>query len=299
VSAPAGDGKVGQVLISAYRERIGANYFATLGVPLVGGREFDLRDREQDGPAILSQTAARALFGAENPIDRRIREGELTYTVVGLARDMRAGLLIPKPVATVFLPLTAEWLGKNAGRRITVLVRGTAARDTMAAVRDRMESLHPDLTVFDVHTMQEDLDRMNSLAQWDSAIYVILGFFALLLASIGLGGVTAYAVVRRRKEIGIRMALGARARQVQGLVLREGTALVVVGSALGISGAYALARVFSAYSDVLARSFGQRDSNPLLLVGAPLVLAGLAMLACYLPARRATKIDPVSALREE
>jgi predicted permease len=299
VSAPAGDGNGGQVLNSAFRERVGANYFATLGVPLVGGREFDLRDREQDAPAILSQTAARTLFGAGDPLGRRIREGERNYTVVGLARDVRAGLLSPEPVATVFLPLTAEWLGKNTARRVTVLVRGTAGRDTMAAVRDRMASLHPGLTVFDVHTMQEDLDRTNSLAQWESAIFVILGFFALLLASIGLGGVTAYAVVRRRKEIGIRMALGARARQVQGLVLREGTALVAVGSVLGVSGGFALARVFAAYSDVLARSFGRRDNNPLLLVGAPLVLAGLAMLACYLPARRATEIDPVSALREE
>jgi predicted permease len=299
VSAPAGDGEVGQAPISAYRERIGANYFATAGVPLVGGREFDLRDREQDGPAILNQTAARTLFGAGDPIGRRIREGERNCTVVGLARNMRAGFLVSKPVATVFLPLTAEWLGKSAAQRVTVLVRGTAGRDTMAAVRDRMASLHPDLTVFDVHTMQEDLDRTNSLAQWESAIFVILGFFALLLASIGLGGVTAYAVVRRRKEIGIRMALGARARQVQGLVLREGTALVAVGSVLGVSGAFALVRVFSAYSEVLARSFGRVGNNPLLLVGAPLVLAGLAMLACYLPARRATKIDPMSALREE
>jgi predicted permease len=299
LSAPAGDGNGGQVLNSAFRERIGANYFATLGVPLLGGREFDRRDRQQDGPAILNQTAARELFGAEDPIGRRIRERELTYTVVGLARDMRAGFLRPNPAATVYLPLTAEWLGKNTAQRVTVLVRGTAGRDTLAAVRERMASLHPDLTVFNVHTMQEDLDRMNSLAQWDAAIYVILGFFALLLATVGLGGVTAYAVVRRRKEIGIRMALGARAGQVQGLVLREWTALVVVGSVLGVSGAFALARVFSAYSDVLARSFGQRVSNPLLIVGAPLVLAGLAMLACYLPARRATEIDPVSALREE
>jgi predicted permease len=299
VSAPASDGKVGQVVHSAFRERVGANYFATLGVPLVGGREFDRRDREQDVPAILNQTAARELFGTEDPIGRRIREGERNYTVVGLARDMRAGFLRPNPVATVFLPLTGEWLGKNAAQRVTVLVRGTAGRDTLAAVRDHMASFHPDLTVFNVHTMQEDLDRMNSFVQWDSTIYVALGFFALLLASIGLGGVTAYAVVRRRKEIGIRMALGARARQVQGLVMREGTALVAAGSVLGVSGAFALLRVFSAYSDVLARSFGQRDNNPLLLVGAPLVLAGLAMLACYLPARRATEIDPVSALREE
>jgi len=299
LSAPTGDGKVGQVAQSAFRERVGANYFATLGVPLVGGREFDRRDREQDAPAILNQTAARALFGAQYPIGRRIREGELTYTVVGLTRDMRAGFLRPNPVATVFLPLTAEWLGKNSAQRVTVLVRGTAGRDTMAAVRDRMAALHPGLTVFDVHTIEEDLDRTNSLAQWESAIFVILGFFALLLACIGLGGVTAYAVVRRRKEIGIRMALGARARQVQGLVLREGTALVAVGSVLGVSGTFALVRVFSAYSDVLARSFGRVGHNPLLLVGAPLALAGLAMLACYLPARRATEIDPVSALREE
>jgi predicted permease len=299
MSAPAGDGKVGQALSSVYRERVGANYFATLGVPLVGGREFDLRDREQDAPAILSQTAARTLFGAEDPIGRSIREGERSYTVIGLARDMRVGLLTPNPVATVYLPLTPEWLGKNAERRVTALVRATAGRDSMAAVRERMASLHPDLTVFDVHTMQEDLDRLNSLAQWESAMYVILGLFALLLTSIGLGGVTAYAVVRRRKEIGIRMALGARTLQVQGLVLREGTVLVAVGSALGVSGAFALARVFAAYSDVLARAFGPRGNNPLLLAGAPLALAGLAMLACYLPARRATEIDPMSALREE
>jgi predicted permease len=299
LSAAAGDGKLGQVLTPAYRERIGANYFATLGIPLLGGREFDLRDREQDAPAILSQTAAHALFGAVDPIGRRIREKELTYTVVGVVRDMRSGFLMRDPLAAVFLPLTAEWLGKNRAQRVTVLVRGTAGRDTMAAMRDRMAWLHPGLTVFDVHTMQEDLDRLNSLAQWESAIYLILGFFALFLACIGLGGVTAYAVVRRRKEIGIRMALGAHARQVQGLVLREGTALVAAGTVLGVGGAFALARIFAAYSETLARTFGQRANSPFLLVGAPLLLAALAMLACYLPARRATRIDPVSALREE
>jgi ABC-type antimicrobial peptide transport system permease subunit len=199
--------------------------------------------------------------------------------------------------------LAYEWekRGLRVSRQepIPVVYEAVAGQDTRVAVRERMASLHPDLTVFDVHTMQEDLDRLNSLVQWESAMYVILGLFALLLASIGLGGVTAYAVVRRRKEIGIRMALGARTRQVQGLVLREGTVLVAVGSALGVSGALVLARVFAAYSDVLARTFGPRGNNPLLLVGAPLALAGLAMLACYLPARRATKIDPMSALREE
>jgi ABC-type antimicrobial peptide transport system permease subunit len=207
---------------------------------------------------------------------------------------------MPKPVATVFLPLTAEQFRKNPAQRATILVRGTAGRDTLAAVRDQMASLHPELTVFNARTMREDLDRLNSIVEWQAAIYLTLGLFALLLASIGLGGVTAYAVARRRKEIGIRMALGARSRQVQALVLKEGTALVTAGSVLGLGGAFAIARAFAAYSDTLARTFAQRSDHPVLVFGAPLVLlAGLAMLACYLPARRATEIDPMAALREE
>ena len=147
--------------------------------------------------------------------------------------------------------------------------------------------------------MDEDIRRLNAFVEWDSAIYVVLGIFALLLASIGLGGVTVYAVARRRKEIGIRMALGARDRQVLGLVLREGAVLVVVGSVLGFGGAVGLSRAFSAFSDVLARIFAKPADDPFLLFGVPLVLAGLALMACYLPARRATKIDPMSALRGE
>ena len=306
VSAPSGDRKSGQVLQSAFRERIGASYFATLGSPLLAGREFDRRDQQSDElpaktgiPAIVNQTAARELFGGEDPIGRPIREGELNYTVVGLTRDVPPGFLTAKTVATVFVPLTTTAFRENPAQRSTILVRGTLGRDTLSAVRRELASLHPDLTVFDVHTMREDLDRMNAFIEWDSAIYVILGLFALLLASIGLGGVTAYAVVRRRKEIGIRMALGASSLQVRGLVLREGTALVVVGSALGLGGGFALWRALAAFSDVLARSFSKPADDALFFIGAPLVLASLAMLACYLPARRATEIDPVSALREE
>jgi len=147
--------------------------------------------------------------------------------------------------------------------------------------------------------MREDLGRLNSFAEWDAAIYEVLGLFALLLASIGLGGVTAYAVARRRKEIGIRMALGARALQVQGLVLKEGTALVAIGTVLGLGGAYLTLRAFAAYTPIMVEQLGEHSHDLLMLYVAPLVLVGFAMLACYLPARRATEIDPMSALRAE
>jgi predicted permease len=293
--------RYGEALHAVFKDRVGADYFATLGTPLVSGREFDRRDSSEGAiPAILNQTAVRELFGAdfsgnEGAIGRRIREGDETYVVVGVTRDVQSGFLRTTPVATVFLPFTADLLRKKPMQRITVLLRG----DALGAVRERMASLHPGLTVFNVRTLRETMDQMNSFIDLDSAIYVILAVFAMALASIGLGGVTAYAVAQRRKEIGIRMALGARSRQVRALVMREGLALVIAGSAAGFGGALAIAHVFSAYSDVLARSFGTRENSPLLSVGVPILLAGMAMVACYLPARRATRIEPISALREE
>lgn len=305
VSAATGEGAGSRVSCAVFRERIGANYFATLGVPLVRGREFDRRDQESDAPpgsvapAVINQSAASSLFGSDNPIGRLIREDEASYTVVGVAPDVRSGVLPPKPVATVFLPLTAGWFVRSRAPRTTLLVRGTAGAATLTAVRDELASLHPDLTVFDVQTMRGNLDRLNSFVQWSSAIYLVLGLFALLLACVGLGGVTAYAVAQRRKEIGIRMALGARSGQVRRLVLREGTALAAAGSMLGIACAAAIARAASSVTAQLASVFQTPTNDPLLVIGAPLLLAGLALLACYLPARRATRVDPVAALREE
>ncbi len=304
VSTSDSEGRSGQVLGAVFSEEVGPNYFSTLGVALVGGREFDRRDTawtkgSRTIPAVLNQTAAQALFGKEDPIGRQIREGERTYIVVGLTRDVQSGFLTPKPVATMFLPLTAGSLGEDPAQGVTVLVRCTASRDILAAVRRHLTTLHPDLTVFNVRTLQDELGRFNSIVGWFFKMQVILGAFALLLACIGLGGVTAYAVTQRRKEIGIRMALGARGHQVQWLVMKEGTALVAVGSAMGFCGAFALSRALAAHSELLARSFHYRVNDPLLIIGAPLLLAGLVMLACYLPARRATEIDPVDALREE
>ncbi len=305
ISSSGSEGRNGPVMQTVFIKRVGANYFATLRAPLLGGREFEPReqrntaDQVAPAPAILNQAAAWSLFGSQNPIGRRIREGERSYTVVGLARDNPPSPLKSKPTATMFLPFTAAEFRKDPAQGITVLVRSAAGGDVLAAMRNQLTSLHPDLTVFNARTAEEDLNSGNSFMAWQSTIFVILGVFALLLACIGLGGVTAYAAARRRKEIGIRMALGARRGQIQRLVLREGAALVAAGSTLGFGGAFALWRLLTAYSDMLARTFDQPVSGPLLMIGAPLVLASLTMLACYLPARRATGIEPVAALRQE
>jgi predicted permease len=305
VSVPSEEAKGSQVLTAVFGERIGANYFATLGAPLVRGREFERRDVEGEplpgtaAPAIVNQSAARVLFGGADPIGRRITEEGSVYTVIGVTRDTRSGYLPPTPVATVFLPLTAAWITRIHAPWATLLVRGSPGRTTLAGLRKELASLHPDLSTFEVRTMRENLARMNAFLQWSSAIYAVLGVFALLLACIGLGGVTAYAVAQRRKEIGIRIAIGARAGQVRNLVLREGIALVVCGSVVGFLCAVAIARGAASVTAQLASVFETRPDNPLLVVGAPLVLASVTLLACYLPARRAMRIDPAAALREE
>ena len=123
--------------------------------------------------------------------------------------------------------------------------------------------------------------------------------FGLVLAAIGLAGVTAYAVAQRRREIGIRMALGARKGEVLRLVLREGTALIAAGTILGFLGAFTMSKILSAMTSEFADAFETGTNDPRLLIGAPVLLAGLALLACYVPARTAARIEPLNALRQE
>jgi macrolide transport system ATP-binding/permease protein len=153
--------------------------------------------------------------------------------------------------------------------------------------------------MFNLQTMREHLAQFDRAVQYATAIYSVNGVFALILASVGLAGVSAQAVVRRRKEIGIRMALGAQRRQVLRLVMKEGAAMALVGSVLGLAGASILMRVVAAVSAPFAQAIALSVTDPLRILGAPLLLIALAAVACYLPARRSATIDPLRALREE
>ena len=159
--------------------------------------------------------------------------------------------------------------------------------------------MDPGLSVFNVQTLSEYLDRSRSATRYSVQTYGGIGLFGLILAAIGLAGVTAYSVAQRRKEIAIRTALGASRAQVLRLVLREGAAMVSVGTIVGFLGAVAIAKILSALTHIFVEALSIGTNDPRLLVGAPLLLAAVAMLACYVPARRSSQIDPLKALREE
>jgi predicted permease len=286
-------------------ETIGEGYFATLGEPMLAGREFEVRDQQiQSGkskttylPAVLNESAARGFFGTATPIGKRVKDDKQSYEVVGVVPDLTdvAGFR----QAIIYLPLTSREFAQPPSGGITILVRSDAGTDVLSRIRNEIAFVDPNLNVFNVQTLAGYLDRSRSAVRFSVETWGGIGVFGLVLAAIGLAGVTAYSVAQRRKEIAIRSALGASRAQILRLVLREGAALVSVGTVLGLLGAFALAKALSSLTNVFvdALNIGTDDSR--LLFGGPLLLAAVAMLACYIPARRATRIDPLKALREE
>ncbi len=296
-------------LKSVGQDKIGAGYFAALDEPVLRGREFEIRDQrvaDSNGPnagvampVILNQTAAQGLFPKSNPIGQRITQDNQSYEVIGVVRDLRSGIATGDSPSVMYLPLTRHDFASPPPGGMTVMVRSDAGMDALAGIRHEIAAIDPNLAVFDVRTLEDYLDISKSYLRIATTVYGSIGVFGLILAAIGLAGVTAYAVARRRKEIGIRMALGAKKSQVLRLVLREGIVLVIVGTIFGFLGATAMSKVLTALTDIFTQAFQFGTNDPRLLFGAPILLAALAMLACYLPARRSMKIDPLKALREE
>jgi ABC-type antimicrobial peptide transport system permease subunit len=246
---------------------------------------------------VLNETAERRLFGNENAIGKRVRDDKQSYEVVGVVRDLKNGMGMSQGV--VYLPLTPRDFARPPAGDITILVRSRAGSDALGGIRSEIASIDPNLTIFNVQTLSDYLDRSRSSTRFAIQMYGGMGVFGLVLAAIGLAGITAYGVAQRRKEIAIRTALGASRAQVLRLVLREGTALVSAGTVLGFLGALAMAKILSALTNIFVEGLRIGTDDPRLLVGAPLLLAAVAMLACYIPARRSAKIDPLKALREE
>ena len=306
-------GESSRVQLPVREDVVGPGYFAALSEPMLAGREFEERDQPShaDGsktsslpgvpavalPAVLNETAERKLFGNENAIGKRVKDDKQNYEVVGVVHDLKNGIGISQPV--IYLPLTPGDFARPPAGGMTILVRSDAGADALSGIRKEIAFIDPNLNIFNVQTLSDYVDRSRSSTRFAVQTYAGIGVFGLVLAAIGLAGVTAYGVAQRRKEIAIRSALGASRAQVLRLVLREGTALVTVGTVLGFLGAIALAKMLSALLNIFGEALSVGKNDPRLLVGAPLLLAAVAMLACYVPARRSAQIDPLKALREE
>jgi len=297
-------GAASQARESVIEQTVGVGYFAALGEPMLAGREFDRRDHLTESvaptasvlPLILNETAQRRLFGNQNAIGKRVRDEKQSFEVVGVIRDLKNGI---ERQAIAYLPLTAANFARPSAEGITILVRSNPGADASNEVHNAIVSPDPNLSIFNAQTLAGFLDRSRSSTRLAVRRYAGIGIFGLVLAAIGLAGITAYAVAQRRKEIAIRTALGATKAQVLRLVLREGAALVCIGTVLGFSGAIAIAKMLSALTSIFVESLSIGAADLRLLLGAPLLLAAVTMLACYVPARRSTQIDPLKALREE
>ena len=280
-----------------WMNRIGPGYFRTMGTSMLAGRDFTRRD-DLSAPqvAIVNEEFARKLMGGVNPVGRTFRveadagEPDRVYSVVGLVKNTKYNGLREEFRAIAFFPMNQD---EKPPAAISFMVRVRGPLDgVMASVRRRMAEVSPQLLVeFDVL----EVEAMNSVMR-ERLMASLSGGFGLLaglLSMLGLYGVMSYMVARRQSEIGVRMALGAGWREILGLVAREAGVLVAVGIAIGLAGSFAVSR----YAESLL--FGLKPNDGLTLVVACAGLAATALLATMIPARRALKLDPVTALRQE
>jgi len=269
------------------------DYFRTLGIRLVAGRDFTDHDSAQASRvAIINETMAERLWPGENAVGKQFatsQSGGPYYQVVGVAKDMRLEALAEAPGLAMFVPLAQEY---QAG--MTLLVR--TATDPMAllpAIRREVQSQDKNLPVFDVTTLREAVGTTLNQQKLYATLIGSFALVALILAAIGIYGVISYSVARRTHEIGIRMALGAERSDVLELVVRQGMLLTLIGLIAGLPIALGLTRFLKS----LLYGVNPNDAATFVLVA--LVLGSVALLACYIPARRATKVDPMVALRYE
>ena len=287
----------GASIPEAMQSSVGLNYFATMGLPLIAGRDFTAQDKK-DAPAvaIINETFASRFWPGQSAVGKRFsagrNEGPL-IEVIGVAKDGKYFSVSEEPMPFVYRPLLQNYVG-GANNDGTLIVRTIGDPSVIiAAVRHEVQQLDANLPVFDVKTLTEHMRLSLFPFRIGAAIVGSLGLLALVLAAIGIYGVMAYLVSQRQREIGIRIALGATVRDVLRLILSQGLKPVFPGLVLGLAGALALSRL------LVSLLFGVSATDPLTFILVALLLAGAALLACYIPARRATKVDPIVALRCE
>jgi predicted permease len=278
------------------RTVVSDDYFRTLGIPLRRGRGFTSADRDSTAAvAVVDELTAQRLWPNADPIGQRFRPVWVTpwITVVGVVGTVKRDSLNSDGEVSVYLP-TGNTAGFVFPSQMTIVVRTESRVSAVASLlRAAVASVDASVPVKAVRPFTDLIDNSAARARFAMLLLATFAAVALTLGAVGVYGVVAYAVERRTREIGVRMALGARASDVLAMVLREGGTLTGIGIALGLSGALGTSRVLSGFL------FGVTTTDPLVFVSVPAVLALVAVGACVIPARRAARVDPVTAIRSD
>jgi predicted permease len=271
---------------------VGVGYFQTIGIPIVRGRDFTRGDIQTSPKVVvINQTMAQQFWKNDEPLGKRFKFfGDQDYTtVIGVAKDSKYNGVAEDPQAFIYQPLAQNYTPAAA-----LHIRGAGDASALAApVRGEVQRLDPTLSLFNVRTLEEQVSQSLQPQQINVVLLTVFGVLALLLASIGLYGVASYSVSQRTREIGVRMALGAQPSSVVGLVLGHGLSLVGVGLVIGL----VLAYMAAGFAKALV--VGVNPHDPMTYIVTSAVLGTIALLASYIPARRATRIDPLIALRTD
>ena len=275
----------------AIRHLVSPNRFGLLGIPITAGRDFDEHDTPQSTPVIIiNEAMARQLFPGQNPLGQKLVTGMmgLSAEIVGVTADVHTTSLVTAPAPEMFYPVFQRPENFTA-----ILVRTDGDPAALAqSVRAALHDVDAGLPLTNPGTMRDFVERSMADRQLTMALLVVFAALALVLASLGVYSVMAYSVAQRSGEIGIRMALGARAAHVQKMIVRQGMTLAAVGVAIGVAAALTLTRMMSALL------FEVKASDPRIYTAIAALLGIVAVAACWIPSRRAARVDPMKALHD-
>jgi putative ABC transport system permease protein len=280
---------------------VSADYFRALQLPLRSGRVFANSDTASSaGVVVIDETMARKHFPGQNAVGQRLRLGDAGnpwLEIIGVVADSKSNGLERSSFPGIYIPYQqrqATLVESLVGRRMTLLLRTASEPSSyVTALRQALREIEPNQAITDVQPLTNVLAESIAPQRFRTALLSLFALVAVLLAGLGIYGVMNYSVAQRTREIGIRVALGAETRDVLRLVLRQGLTLALAGVALGVAAALALTRLMKTFL------FGVSTTDPGTFAGVALLLTCIALLACWLPARRATKVDPMIALRSE
>jgi predicted permease len=270
---------------------VAPGFFETFGIRMIEGEDFRPGVPAAD-IVIVNQALADKAFPKQNPVGRRIRYFGRTVRVAGLVATTKSRTIGEDPHPCLYFPIARDLRGNDSLTGITLALRTRGDPAVYAPlVRAAIREIDPALAVFNVRTMETHLSEALFLPRAAAWLFGFAGFMGLLISCVGIYGVISFTVARRTREIGIRMALGARRGQVVGLVLKQALILTVTGCAIGLGVALALSRIAASLL------YGVSPTDTATFLGVPVLLLLIALLACLAPARRAASVDPIHALR--